>query len=352
MGNLVQNFHRAIDRRDKTAGETAGEMSMQRVLAVLMSSVSLVSVAAHAQSTPGDVPAWAAEATMNPDYKPGDVAPGYPTEQPAAEAPAAEPSSTVAPAESTPAAADTASEALPPQTEPGVTSFYGDTKLSETPAWAAEATMNPDYTPGAAAPPADTAAEPAAEPEQATAASEPETLPPQTGPGVTSFYGDSAPAATAAWAAEAKMNPDYTPGAKAPAASESATSDNQQAIETCRDALNGEVKSAAINFASSKWDVLPASYKVLDKLAQIAKDCGNVVIEVGGYTDNVGKTDANVTISKLRAESVVRYLTDAGVDAARLKATGYGDAKPIGDNETAAGRQQNRRIEFLVSGKG
>lgn len=286
---------------------------------------------------------------MNPDYKPGDVAPGYPTDsQPAAEAPAAEPSS----AESTPAASDTASEALPPQTGPGVTSFYGDTKLSDTPAWAAEATMNPDYTPGAAAPPAAAATEPAAEPEQAAAASEPEPLPPQTGPGATSFYGDTQPTGNSAWAAEAKMNPDYTPGAKAAAASEGVAPDRQQAIETCRDALNGEVKSAAINFASSKWDVLPASYKTLDKLAQIAKDCGDVVIEVGGYTDNVGKTDANVTISKLRAESVVKYLTAAGVDAARLKATGYGDAKPIGNNETAAGRQQNRRIEFLVSDKG
>ncbi len=105
-------------------------------------------------------------------------------------------------------------------------------------------------------------------------------------------------------------------------------------------------------FGSGKWDILPMSYGGLDRIAKIAKDCGDVVIEVDGHTDNTGKPASNLTISQLRAEAVVKYLIRAGVEAAKLRAVGHGDAKPIASNDTAEGRRKNRRIEFIVWDKG
>ncbi len=321
-------------------------------------------------TTPASPPAFAAEATMNPDYAaavpadapaaaeaaPAEAAPAVPdapaeAAAPPAEAPAAaeatpaeaapaaaEAPAAEAPAAEAPAAAAAAEEPAPPMTPPGVTWYSGDTTPASPPAFAAEATMNPDYTPEAGA------TAPAEAPAPAAVAVD-EPAPPMTPPGVTWYGGDTAPAGTPAWAAEATVFPT------APAAAAAEPVAQQQAVEACRDALNAEAKAGKINFATSAWDVLPDSFKTLDKIAKIAKDCSsNFVIEVGGHTDNTGKPASNKTISELRAQSVVKYLAKAGVDAAKLKAVGYGQDKPVGDNATVAGRRQNRRIEFLVSG--
>lgn len=336
---------------------------MKRVLAALLSGVSLVSVAAYAQTA--DVPPWAADAKMNPDYKPGEVSAGYPKDSDApaaAEAPAANAEPTAEAAPSTPAATPDATATKPDSAQP----------------WAADAKMNPDYKPGeiSAGYPKDSAADatdaPAAEQstaqddeakrkadEEAAAAAAEETRKADEAAAAEAKRkaDDEAAAAAAeskrkaeeetaaAAAAEAKRKAEEETAAAAKAAEETK---RQQAIETCRDALNGEASAAKLQFATSKFDILQPSYKALDQLAKTAKDCGNVVIEVGGHTDNVGKSDANAELSKLRAEAVVKYLTKAGVDSSKLKAVGYGDAKPVASNDTPAGRQQNRRIEFLV----
>ena len=272
-------------------------------------------------TTPATPPAFTAEATMNPDYA---------TTAPAEAAVEAAPAAAEAPA------AVAAEEAAPPMTPPGVTWYSGDTTPASPPAFAAEATMNPDYS----------AEAPAAAPAEAPAAAEPaiaaeEPAPPMTPPGDTLYFGETAPTSLPAWAAEATVFPSAPEPAPAV----------QAAVEVCRDALNGEAQAGKINFATSAWDVLPDSFKTLDKIAKVAKDCSsNFVIEVGGHTDNTGKPASNKTISELRAQSVVKYLTKAGVDAAKLKAVGYGQDKPVGDNATVAGRRENRRIEFLVSG--
>ncbi len=206
--------------------------------------------------------------------------------------------------------------------------------------------MNPDYTAEPVAPAATEAPAPAAAPEAPAAVAVEEPAPPMTPPGVTWYGGETAPAGTPAWAAEATV----FPAAPAPAAAAEPVA-QQPAVEACRDALNAEAKAGKINFATSAWDVLPDSFKTLDKIAKVAKDCSsNFVIEVGGHTDNTGKPASNQTISQLRAQSVVKYLAKAGVDAAKLKAVGYGQDKPVGDNATVTGRRDNRRIEFLVSG--
>jgi outer membrane protein OmpA-like peptidoglycan-associated protein len=71
-------------------------------------------------------------------------------------------------------------------------------------------------------------------------------------------------------------------------------------------------------------------------------------IQVSGHTDNVGDEDANMILSKKRAESVKRFLAAQGIDENRIKTEFFGESKPIEDNSTAAGRQKNRRVEFKI----
>lgn len=313
-------------------------------IALLLLGGSVASAAAYAQSTTGDPPAWAAEAQMNPDYD--SLAPAAEPEA----APAGSSGATPAWAAEATMNPDYIADGPSPTNEPS-DAAPGDAVA--TPAWAAEAAMNPDYQPDA--PAASDAATTTAEPPAPAAASAPSP----SEPGVTQYFGTSESTGSPAWAADAKMNPDYAaaspaaappaPAAATPAAgAEENSPARQQQIEACRDALNGEVQTARLMFGSGKWDILPVSYAGLDRIAKIAKDCGDVVIEVDGHTDNTGKADSNVTISVLRAEAVVKYLIRAGVDAANLRAIGHGGTKPIASNETAAGRQKNRRIDFIV----
>jgi outer membrane protein OmpA-like peptidoglycan-associated protein len=87
---------------------------------------------------------------------------------------------------------------------------------------------------------------------------------------------------------------------------------------------------------------------VLRALVKPLKAAGSARVSVGGYTDNVGDAKANLRLSKARAHSVVVFLTKQGVAAKTLIAKGYGEAKAIASNKTAAGRSKNRRIEFTV----
>jgi OOP family OmpA-OmpF porin len=67
-----------------------------------------------------------------------------------------------------------------------------------------------------------------------------------------------------------------------------------------------------------------------------------------GHTDNTGSMELNLRLSKERAEAVKAYLVSQGVNASRIEATGYGPNQPIASNATAAGRQENRRVEFTL----
>ena len=69
-------------------------------------------------------------------------------------------------------------------------------------------------------------------------------------------------------------------------------------------------------------------------------------IELSGHTDAVGSHDSNVDLSQRRAKAVKLYLVDSGIDSSRIEPQGFGPDKPIADNETTAGRAENRRIEF------
>ena len=72
-------------------------------------------------------------------------------------------------------------------------------------------------------------------------------------------------------------------------------------------------------------------------------------IEVGGHTDNTGNTESNQALSQQRADVVSQYLTNAGIDASRVTAVGYGQEKPRDTNDTDEGRANNRRTEIKIT---
>ena len=104
-------------------------------------------------------------------------------------------------------------------------------------------------------------------------------------------------------------------------------------------------------FETSKAIIKQESYELLNQVAQLLIDnphIGNITIE--GHTDSRGKYTSNMKLSQDRANSVMKYLVNQGVDSSRLNAIGYGPDKPIDTNDTAEGRARNRRVEFVVLG--
>jgi OOP family OmpA-OmpF porin len=103
-----------------------------------------------------------------------------------------------------------------------------------------------------------------------------------------------------------------------------------------------------ILFETGKANIDRDSAGVLDFVVATALRCSSNQVEVDGHTDTDGQAEANMALSKQRAEAVVEYLARAGIDRSRLSATGYGQTRPVASNATEEGKAQNRRIEFLV----
>ncbi len=80
------------------------------------------------------------------------------------------------------------------------------------------------------------------------------------------------------------------------------------------------------------------------------KDVPGLKIELSGHTDNTGSAQNNLKLSQDRAEAVVNYLSSKGVSKDRITAKGYGSDRPVDSNNTATGRQNNRRTEFEITG--
>lgn len=104
-----------------------------------------------------------------------------------------------------------------------------------------------------------------------------------------------------------------------------------------------------IYFATGKYVLLARSFKGLDEVARILNEDPQLKMTIDGHTDNVGSDASNQKLSENRANAVKNYLVKKGVDASRLIVTGYGETKPIAENNTAAGRQKNRRVEMALS---
>ena len=101
-------------------------------------------------------------------------------------------------------------------------------------------------------------------------------------------------------------------------------------------------------FATGSYKLLPKSYKSLDDVVSLLKADESLMIDIDGHTDSQGSDESNQVLSDNRAGAVKNYLTSKGIDASRLKSTGYGETKPVADNKTAAGRAKNRRTEMTV----
>ena len=117
---------------------------------------------------------------------------------------------------------------------------------------------------------------------------------------------------------------------------------------TCQ-ALLGKVQtSEKILFETAKATLDERSIGVLDALVGGTLACVSARITVEGHTDSDGDPAANQALSEARAAAVVDYLKAAGIDARRLTSVGYGESRPVAGNDTAEGKQMNRRIEFRV----
>lgn len=104
-----------------------------------------------------------------------------------------------------------------------------------------------------------------------------------------------------------------------------------------------------IQFQSSKAVLQPASLKVLDEVAVILKENPGLLLTIEGHTSADGSLAFNMKLSEDRAEAVKKYLLTKGVDASRLKAEGFGPERPLVPGNSAAARNQNRRVELKLS---
>ena len=103
-----------------------------------------------------------------------------------------------------------------------------------------------------------------------------------------------------------------------------------------------------IFFESGSAILSAASDPELDQLAATLLGSSQLVVQIAGHTDNVGSSTDNLLLSQQRANSVVAALLSRGVNKSQLNAVGYGESKPIADNDTTEGRQKNRRTEFII----
>jgi outer membrane protein OmpA-like peptidoglycan-associated protein len=128
--------------------------------------------------------------------------------------------------------------------------------------------------------------------------------------------------------------------------------DQLNAVLATRDTPRGLVVTmAGVLFATGKYDLRPEAQMRLARLAGIVSSHPGLNLQVEGYTDTVGSDEFNQKLSEQRAEAVRDFLIQQGVDQQTITAKGFGKANPVADNSTAEGRQQNRRVEIIVSGE-
>jgi OmpA-OmpF porin, OOP family len=102
-----------------------------------------------------------------------------------------------------------------------------------------------------------------------------------------------------------------------------------------------------INFDTGKSVIKPESKAIIEQIVQMLKENPALAISVEGHTDNVGSQESNKKLSNERAKSVLTAIAAQGIDTRRLTSTGYGQEKPIADNNTEEGKAKNRRVELV-----
>ncbi len=105
-----------------------------------------------------------------------------------------------------------------------------------------------------------------------------------------------------------------------------------------------------IFFAFNKAKILSKSFEMLNEVGMAMKDKQEIRVRIEGHTDSKGSDRYNKKLSEQRAKSVRMYLIKQGVDPSRMVSIGYGEERPIADNDTEEGREMNRRVEFYILG--
>lgn len=163
-------------------------------------------------------------------------------------------------------------------------------------------------------------------------------------------------------AAEAQSQQDSQAAARAQAAAAQAELEKQQLRAALLEQFNRilpttdtprglKVNMADVLFAFGKADLQPAAREALAKFSGIVMAHPGLKMQVEGFTDSVGTDSFNQTLSENRANNVRAYLIAQSLDPSAINSIGYGKSNPVASNDTASGRQQNRRVEILISGE-
>jgi outer membrane protein OmpA-like peptidoglycan-associated protein len=139
---------------------------------------------------------------------------------------------------------------------------------------------------------------------------------------------------------------------RAAQASEQRARDLERELEQleARDTDRGLVLTLGdVLFESGQASLQPGAVTTIDRLAQFMSDYPERSVRIEGHTDSAGSDETNQQLSERRANAVRDALVARGIDAARIETAGYGEARPVADNDVPGGRQQNRRIEIVVS---
>jgi outer membrane protein OmpA-like peptidoglycan-associated protein len=124
------------------------------------------------------------------------------------------------------------------------------------------------------------------------------------------------------------------------------------AILQTRDTARGLIVNMSdVLFDTAKSTLRPLAREKLAKVAGIVSGHPGLRLDVEGYTDSVGGDDYNQQLSEQRGKSVRDYLIMQGMPGSSVTAKGFGKTQPVASNETAEGRQQNRRVELVISGE-
>jgi outer membrane protein OmpA-like peptidoglycan-associated protein len=122
-------------------------------------------------------------------------------------------------------------------------------------------------------------------------------------------------------------------------------------ILSTRDSARGLIANMSdVLFKSGRFELLPGARERLAKISGIVLAYPTLRLEIEGHTDSIGSDDYNQQLSEARAEAVRDYLIQQGISAQQITARGLGKTQPIASNDTPEGRQQNRRVELVLSG--
>jgi len=105
-------------------------------------------------------------------------------------------------------------------------------------------------------------------------------------------------------------------------------------------------------FENNKATLMPGAMRAMDKLVHFLSENEERKVLIEGHTDNVGSRTYNIDLSLRRAEAVENALLSKGISSGRVVTKGYGEAYPVAENSSAAGRQQNRRVEIVILNEG